>query len=67
MEELQEREEIMEADFRSTAWVKLDRTRGVAERVTLGDSYELIEYIQLHGGVPEDVRSYMEAVKNLFV
>ncbi len=59
---------MTEADFRSTAFVKLDRVRGVAERVTIEDTYRLLEeYVQLHDGVPEEIRSYMEGVRGLFL
>lgn len=67
MEELKKLEEVMEPDFRSTAFVNLDVERKIAKRVTLENSYELLEYVQLHISVPEDVRSYMEATKTLFV
>ncbi len=68
MEQLKKPAEVTEADFRSTAFVKLDRVRGVAERVTIEDNYRvLVEYVQLHDGVPEEIRSYMEAVRSLFL
>ena len=54
MEQLKDISEIAHPDFRSTAWVKLDRKQGTSERITLDDYYFVVEYAQLHDGVPED-------------
>lgn len=67
MEKLKDLQEVTQPDFRSASFVKLDRTKGVAQRMTLADNHRIAALVQLHGGVPEKVRSYMEATKTLFV
>jgi hypothetical protein len=67
METLKELPKITEPDTRSTAFVKFNSSTGTTEPITLEDNYRYVEYVQLTESVPEDVRSYMEAVKTLFV
>jgi hypothetical protein len=67
VESLKPRRDFLEPDPRNLAFAKM-RADGVMEPVTLDDQYAMIGYAPaLHQGVPDDVGSYMEAVKNLFL
>lgn len=67
MENLKSLTEIVQPDCRSTSWVKLNRRQGTSESIMLRDYYVIVEYAQLHDGVPQDVRNYMDAVRNLYI
>src|SRR5205807_2251082 len=53
-------------DFRNTVFVKVDTSTRAAEAMTVDNYYRHVAAIRLNGEVPEEVRSYMEAVKSLF-
>lgn len=67
MEHLKPLFEIPEADPRSGAFVKLNLDAGTTEPMALKDVHDLISPITLDNDVPEEIRSYMEEVKTLFV
>jgi hypothetical protein len=67
MERLKKIEEITEPDHRSTGFGMIDVSDGISRNMTLGDFYKNAERLRVNEGAPEDVRSYMEAVKTLFV
>jgi hypothetical protein len=46
-------------------FVKFDPESCETTQRTLNDHYSLIASMELHGGVPDDVRSYFESVKTL--
>jgi hypothetical protein len=60
-------EEITEPDHRSTGFAVADLVAGTTRPMTLADFYRDAECIRVGEAVPVDVRSYMEAVKTLFV
>jgi len=66
MEQMKELGEITSPDCRSTVFVKLDTRTGTAEPMIVQDYYRHVADIRLNEEVPEEVRSYMEAVKSLF-
>ncbi len=67
METIKKLEEITGPDCRSTCFGVLNVSDGTTRAVTLADFYRDAERIHLNETAPEDVRSYMEAVKTLFV
>jgi hypothetical protein len=60
-------EEITEPDHRSTGFAVADLVAGTTRPMTLADLYRDAERIRIGEAVPVDVRSYIEAVKTLFV
>lgn len=66
METMKKLEEITEPDHRSTGFGMI-LSDGTSRNMTLGDFYKHAESLRVNEGAPEDVRSYMEAVKTLFV
>jgi len=67
METLKKIEEIPEPDHRSTGFGVINLSDGTTRSMTLADFYKDAESIRVNETAPEDVRSYMEAVKTLFV
>jgi hypothetical protein len=67
MEHLKPLSDILEADPRSAAFAKLNLEAGTTEPMVLKDVYGLITPIVLLSEVPDEIRSYMEEVKTLFV
>lgn len=67
METMKRFEEVTEPDSRSTAFAVLNLSEGTRREMALADFYKDAARIQLNDATPEDVRSYMEAVKTLFV
>ncbi|MGD1101292.1 MAG: hypothetical protein ABSA59_04425 [Terriglobia bacterium] len=66
-EKLKRPEEVTEPDHRSTSFAVADLIAGSSRPMTLADFYKDAECIRVSEAVPVDVRSYMEAVKSLFV
>jgi hypothetical protein len=67
MEKMKKVDEITVPDFASTAFAVLNLADGTSRAITLADFYGHAERIQVNETAPEDVRSYMEAVKTLYV
>lgn len=67
METLKKIEEMSMADHRSTGFAVFNMSDGTTRSMTLADFYKDAEGIQVNETAPEELRSYMEAVKTLFV
>ncbi len=67
MEHLKNPLEQLEPDPRSSAFVKMDATRSEAVSMTVEDFHQWAQHVNVSDHVPEDVRSYVETIKNLFV
>jgi hypothetical protein len=67
MERMKELTSVLEPDVRNLSMVKMDRASGVVSPMTIDDHYSLVARVELHAGVPDDVRSYFETVKTLLV
>lgn len=65
MENMKELARFFEPDPRNLAFVRFDLKSGEKSQITLEDHYRLVSRVELHSGVPQDVRSYFEAVKTL--
>ncbi len=65
MENLKQIAAFFQPDPRSDALVAID-ANGV-RTMALDDQYVAVANVELHAGVPEDVRSYMETVKTLYL
>jgi hypothetical protein len=66
MENLKAATELLEPDPRNLGFVKITAQEEII-RMTIGDFHKSAELIVLMNCVPEDVRSYFETIKNLFV
>jgi hypothetical protein len=66
MEKMKRLEKITQPDFRSTGFGVLNLKDGTTRGMTLADFYGDAESIHVSETAPEDVRSYMDAVKTLF-
>lgn len=44
--------------------MRIDPVNG-PRQMTIGDQYEIVSVLQLHLGVPDEIRSYFESVKTL--
>jgi hypothetical protein len=62
---MKELNSVLEPDFRNLSMVKVDRASGVVSPMTIEDHYGLVASVELHAGVPDHVRSYLEIVKIL--
>ena len=60
-------DDLLEPDFTSTCFVKIDNETGGFKPLTLADHYVEIENIALLGKPPENVRNHFERARNLFV
>ncbi len=67
MEAMKRFEEITQPDHLSTGFGMIDVSDETSRNMTLGDFYKDAENLRVNEGAPEDVRSYIEAVKTLFV
>lgn len=67
METLKRIEEITMPDHRSMGFGVINFSNGTTRSMTLADFYKDAESIQVNETAPEDLRSYVEAVKTLFV
>ena len=67
MEKLKSSPELLEPDPRSSAFVKMDAARQEVVPMTIEDFHQWAEYVKVSENVPEEVRSYVETIKNLFV
>jgi len=67
MEKLKKLDEIKFPDRRTTVFILIDRQTGKKRDLLLEDIYEDVESIQLHGGVPDDVRSQFNVARNLAI
>jgi hypothetical protein len=61
---MKEQARFLEPDFRSLAFVRIDPVTG-PRQMTIDDQYEIVSQMELHAGVPDEVRSYFESVKTL--
>jgi hypothetical protein len=66
MEVLKPLSEVTEPDERNLYFVVTDRAE-YARKLSLADIHEVVSEIQLHGGVPEKVRSHFSQAQNLAV
>jgi hypothetical protein len=68
MESLKKLAQICQKDIRQDAIEVMDPTNsGVFRKLTLEDFHRAAESIQLHAGVPEEIRSHFETARNLIV
>jgi hypothetical protein len=67
MERMKGRHELLEPDARSSMFVKMDSTGSGVLPMTIDDFHEWASYVKVSENVPEDVRSYVETIKNVFV
>src|SRR5258708_36895369 len=67
MECLKNPTDLLEPDPRNSSFVKIDATHQRPVHMTIEDFHELAEYVKVGDNVPEDVRSYVETIKNLLV
>jgi hypothetical protein len=58
---------ILKADYFSERARVVDPTTGTLRPWTIEDQHHLLDGIELHAGVPEDIRSFVNSTKNLFV
>jgi HEPN domain-containing protein len=67
MQEFKPLASVLDPDF----FIKLARVEdaqtGAGRPWTIEDQYHLLDGIELHAGVPEDIRSFVNTAKNLFV
>jgi hypothetical protein len=64
MEKLKQLEDLFNPDVRSAAFVRLVPETG-PRQMTMSDQYEIVSSLNLHAGVPDEIRSYFESVKML--
>lgn len=67
MERLKALEEVHAADARHQAFVRMDPETGGFVPLQLEDYHQWVSAIRLNASVPEDIRGYLETVKNVFV
>ncbi len=68
MEELKKFEEICEKDVRHGSFGVIDQSQpGGMRHLALADFYRAAERIQLHEGVPEEIRSHFQTARNLII
>jgi hypothetical protein len=67
MEPVKPREQFFEPDPRWDSFVTVDVTTGECRRMTLDDYYRSLEDFSLNSAVPEEVVSYVNMVKMLFL
>jgi hypothetical protein len=68
MESLKEFQEICQPDVRQKCFARIDpNCPGGPSPITLKDFYDDAESIQLHEGVPEEVRNHFQTARNLIV
>ena len=67
MESLEPLAEVTEPDVRQKFWVALDLSNGTQRPFTLDDFHHRAASIELHGGVPEEVRSHFETARHLII
>ena len=58
---------VGEADPRSTMFVKVDRTTGTHQVITLADHHNDISAYMLHGGVPQEIVLQYETARNVYM
>jgi hypothetical protein len=67
MELVKPREQFFEPDPRCDSFASVDATTGEWRRMTLDDYYKSIEDFSLNSAVPEEIVSYVNMVKMLFL
>jgi hypothetical protein len=67
MERMKELAHFFDPDLRNLAFVRLDRVTGAKSEMKLEDHYQLVSSVELHAGVPDQVRSYFETVRTLIL
>ena len=65
METLKKLAELCEPDIRQSFFGTVDAASGKTRATTQRDLYDKVSVIQLHAGVPDDVRSHFAAALNL--
>ncbi|HJT21323.1 MAG TPA: hypothetical protein VJ746_12680 [Nitrospira sp.] len=60
-------QEILSPDRLSASYVVVNRETGDTRPVTVEDSHKRLSSINLNDNVPEDIRSYFETIKNVFL
>jgi hypothetical protein len=65
MENLKKLEEITLPDRRNTCFVLINQKTGRQRKFRLEDLYEAVKSMELHQGVPEDVRSQFNVARNV--
>jgi len=66
-EKLRPPEYVGEADPRSTMFVKMDRTTGTYQAITLVDHHDEISAFALHAGVPQEIVLHYETARNVYL
>jgi hypothetical protein len=61
---MKEQARFLEPDFRSLSFVRIDPISG-PRPMTISDQYEVVSQLELHAGVPDEIRSYFESVKTM--
>ena len=68
MDSLKQFEELCQPDVRQKFFARVDASSPSGHRsVTLKDFYETAESIQLHDGVPEQIRDQFQTARNLII
>jgi hypothetical protein len=67
MESLKKFDEICEPDVRQKCFVIIDPDRAGTRPQMLKDFYDYAESIQLHEGIPEEVRNHFQTARNLII
>ena len=67
MEELKKLEEIMLPDVRNKHYVIVNQETGKQRKLGLQDIYEAIKSVELHKGIPDDIRSQFNVARNLAI
>lgn len=67
MQQLKPLAELLQPDPTNSIFGKVNLETGTTQAIALEDVYPLFSAITLRDTVPEDVRSYMESIKNLAV
>jgi hypothetical protein len=67
MESLKKFEEIGQPDIRQRAFVQFDMEQGGMRPLILKDFFDEAESVQLHEGVPENIRDHFQTARNLII
>ena len=67
MEKLKKLEEIHSPDTRNIYWVVINLETDKHRKLCLEDIYKMVESIQLHKNVPDDIKSQFNIARNLAI
>src|SRR6266446_1007194 len=68
MESLKKLDEICQPDVRQNAFSVLDsKYPGIFRKRTVEDFHRAAESIELHDGVPEEIRNHFQTARNLII